>query len=194
MTRRKKLFILIGALIIVLLIAAWLAYRFLNQPEPAPEPVEQPQAEEQEAPEEESDEPTLSEQLQEEEQEERNQTTGLRSATQTFVQRYGSYSTEANFANLEDVIPLMTDGFAQETQRFIDENEPSEEYYGVTTRVVSIDIVERDEGAGVATVRATTQREESTGSPQNTSISYQDIVVDYEQVDGVWKVSDATWQ
>lgn len=193
MTRRKKIYFIIGTVLVLLIIIGLLVYWFLNQPQPAPEPVEEPQVEEQEEIEE-PDEPTISDQIQEQEQEERNQTSGLRSLTKTFVQRYGSYSSEANFANLEDVMPLMTEAFAQETQAFIDENEPPEEYYGVTTRVVSVDVVERNEEAGAATIRATTQREEATGSPQNTSVRYQDIVVEYERTNGTWEVSGATWQ
>lgn len=128
-----------------------------------------------------------------EEQEQRDQSAGLQALAKTFAERYGSFSTEANFANLEDVMLLMTPEFAARTQAYIDTAAVGESFYGVTTRVVSINIDQLDEEAGQAVLTINTQRQEAVDSPQNISVKYQDIVLEFEMISGSWKVSSATW-
>ena len=38
-----------------------------------------------------------------------------------------------------------------------------------------------------------TQREEAIGSPQNISVKYQEIELEYVMEGGVWKVDSANW-
>ena len=111
----------------------------------------------------------------------------------TFVERYGSFSNEANFENLRDVLPLMTASFANETQEFIDSSSAPTDYYGMTSRVITVDVLEMDETAGIASLELTTQREEALDSPVNTTVRYQKIRLDFVMEDGVWKVASATW-
>lgn len=117
----------------------------------------------------------------------------LQSRARLFVERYGSFSSEANFANLRDVMPLMTAAFASRTQQQIDRGSSFGEFYAITTNVVSTAIDGLDEQGGTATVVVSTQREESTGSPQNTQVKYQDIVLEMVNEQGVWKVDSAEW-
>lgn len=117
-------------------------------------------------------------------------------ATTIFVERFASYSSQANLQNIEDVLGLVTDSYASELQAFIDEtraNESSDGYYGVTTRVISTTEISFDEEVGLAQYTVTTQREESVGSPTNTSIYYQDMVVSLEKQGDNWYVSSAVW-
>ena len=137
--------------------------------------------------------PTISEQELEEERETRNTSGDVVSLSKSFVTRYGSYSNEAEFANLTDVLPLASISFAQELQQMIDTGVTPEEYYGVTTAIVTVKVDEKDEDAGVATT-ITTQREEAIGSPQNVSVKYQDIVLTFVMEEGSWKVDSASWQ
>jgi hypothetical protein len=123
----------------------------------------------------------------------RNETASLQSASKTFAERYGSYSTEANYANLRDVIPLMDASFGAATQAFVDAATPPAEYYAVTTRVISVSVDVQDEAAGTATVTLTTQREEARGSMQNVSVRYEDLRLTFVTEEGTWKVSSATW-
>ena len=114
------------------------------------------------------------------------------SLSKSFVTRYGSYSNEAHFANLLDVLPLMSADFAQKTMEFIETTEIPETYYGINTSVITVKVDVQDEVSSQVTI--TTQREESEGSPQNTRVSFQDIILTFVKEDGAWKVDSAIWQ
>ena len=127
------------------------------------------------------------------EQQERNEQSSVISLSKTFVERYGSYSTEANFQNLTDVLPLMSESFATTTRQFIANATTPTEYYGVSTDVITVTVESMDEEAGTASVLMNTQREEAKGSPGNTSVMYQEIRVTYVFESGAWKVNSADW-
>ncbi|MFC1787927.1 hypothetical protein ACFLZY_01770 [Patescibacteria group bacterium] len=191
MSRRSKLvtiFILI--LIAVVLIVVWLLWR--RQPVISPStiiPVEQTQT-----PPVEITEQTTQPTAGQIEQEARIQSSSIQTLAKVFVERYGSFSSEAHFANLNDVMSLITDSLAAEFKRIPETTLPSPEYYGVTTRLVSVDVDFLDEQNGQASLTVNTQREEAKGSPQNLSVRYQGIKLEMEKVTGIWKVSSAVWQ
>lgn len=114
--------------------------------------------------------------------------------SQTFTERFGSYSTESEAANLQDVLPLVTASFRAKLETQIAHllSTPAKDYYGVTTRVLSTNIKSVNETS--ATVDVLTQREEATGSAGNTSVKYQTVTLQLNQVGGVWLVDSATWQ
>ncbi len=192
MTRRKRVAIVILILLILLLLIGWLLYVLLSGRASAPSstPVVQEASKEEVIP----SRPTVSEVELEQERQTRATSADVAALSKTFIERYGSYSNEAAFANLRDVLPLMSNAFAASTQAFIDEGEVPEEYYGVSTRIVSVEVNSKDEAAGRATVKAMTQREESVGSPQNETVKYQEIILTFVMEDGAWKIDSASWQ
>jgi hypothetical protein len=117
----------------------------------------------------------------------------VRTLAKTFAERFGSYSNEAAFANLEDVFPLMTEAYAARMQEAMESWSASQEYYAVTTHVLSVEM-ETDEETGTAQVILKTQREEARGEVQNVSILYQDLALDLVYTGGTWLVDRATWQ
>jgi len=137
---------------------------------------------------------SLSQQLQQKEQESRTATSDVLSLAKQFVARYGSYSNESVFANIRDVMPLMSKAFQQKTETYLAANVAPKEYYGVTTRVLTAKTTTSSETNGTATVKLTTQREESVTSPQNKTVKYQDILVNFVKESGVWKIDSAVWQ
>lgn len=188
MSRRSKLIIILVLILLALLLLIFLLFRLFAKPAPAPAPV--PQANEQLPASNEAVIPPSQQQA----QEERVSSASVQSLSKTFTERYGSYSSESHFENLTDVMGLMTDSFAAETQAYIDTAKTPPEYYGVTTHVISIDVTAMDETAGTATVTVETQREEATGSIQNVTVKYQTLVLTMVQIDGQWKISSATWE
>jgi len=186
MSRRTKLLILLGIILLLILLLFLLFWRPAKKETPTPTPtpdVELPVAPE--VPE----EPTAVEV----EQEERVGTTSIRTLAETFAERYGSYSTEANFANLTDVLVLMSPSLAADTEAFIDSAATPTDAYGVTTRVVSTKILSQDEEAGVASVEVSTQREEARGGSTDTTIKYQTLSLELVKIDGSWFVDSAVW-
>ena len=190
-SRRKRTIFILLALLVLLLLLLWFLMAFLSRtPETEIGPTET-------TTEEEVDDvipsnPTISEEAVERERETRNGSSDVISLSKSFVERYGSYSNEAEFANLVDVLPLMSDSFASETEDFIESAVAPEEYYGVSTQIVTVSVLSQSESQ--ATVLLTTQREEANGSPQNTSVYYQDIELVFVKEGGEWRVNSATWR
>ena len=190
MTRRKRLLIVGLILLALLLLLLWVLWELFSSTEAPKETEEVTQVEvvEEVIP----TRPTISEQELETERETRTMSSDVVSLSKSFVTRYGSYSNEANFANLEDVLPLVSASFAQQLQTIIDTGILPKEYYGVSTSIVTVKVDEKGEASSQVSV--TTQREEAIGSPQNVSVKYQDIILTFVMEDGVWKINSATWQ
>jgi multidrug efflux pump subunit AcrB len=115
-----------------------------------------------------------------------------------FAERYGSYSNQGNFENLLDLESLMTEKMWVETDNFIQQNEAGTNgestYFGITTKAISVNIVEIDEGAGTAQITVGTQRRESSGSMADSSvIKYEDLELIFQRINDEWKVDEAKW-
>jgi hypothetical protein len=111
----------------------------------------------------------------------------------TFVERFGSYSTESDYQNVEDVIALATIDFKDDLERMAIAARQSDNglYYGVSTSILTVSTEsETDE---LATILFTTQREEATGSPGNMSLRNQDIIITLEKVGDGWLVAGFEW-
>lgn len=128
------------------------------------------------------------------EKEERAQSSSITTLAKTFVERYGSYSNEANYQNIRDVLPLMTSTFAEATEKELATKTIPKGFYGMTTHSISVKIVTQDEETGTANVLVSTQRIEENGSAQNQLIKYQEIELSFMKEAGVWKVDSATWR
>ncbi|MFA6132280.1 MAG: hypothetical protein WC702_04470 [Patescibacteria group bacterium] len=184
MSRKKK--ILLAAAGILFLLLLLLLIWFLNQKTPAASVVVVPEIEKPVVT------PRVETEVTEAEVETEQVNTALQSLAITFAERYGSYSTQSSFANLYDVMDLMTATLRTQTENFIATAQTSPDYYGVTTRVLSVKIISSD--ATSASLEAATQREESNGGPQNSEIKYQKLLLTCLKENGVWKVASALWQ
>ena len=188
MTRKTRLFI-VGAMVIVILLIPVILF-FLLRPrnvvqtesqQSIPTAQIQPSA------------PTTNKIQLDPEQNERNDSAGVTTIAKMFTERYGSYSNEANFENLRDVLPLMTDAFATRTNDFIASAKSPDVFYGVSSRVVTVKVEHMDDETGTATILVNTQREEAQGSTQQTAVSYQEIRLELVKEGGIWKVDSAIW-
>ncbi len=190
MTRKTRL-TLVGLLILLLLLLLlWVWFLLKPKGEPVVEKTE-PSVEQQE--EIADNGPSPQQQQLEQEQETRQQAASATTVAKSFTERYGSYSNEAKFQNLFDLLPLMTDAFAEQTKTTVENATLPETYYGVTTRVLTVVVESMDEESGEATMKMQTQREISEGSTQNTKIEYQEIRLTLNKEAGVWKVDSADW-
>ena len=185
MSRRRKLAILFSLLLAVILLILWWLFR-AQGPGPAAQPVVTPSAQEPIAP--------GSPESQTPEVAARVQSSGAQTVAKVFVERYGSFSNEAQFANIRDVIALATPSYAATLQAQADAGVPSAEYYGVTTRVISLTTEAMDDVAGTARFTVNAQRTEAKGSAQNVTTKYQEIEVSLEKVGTDWKISGAAWK
>lgn len=116
-----------------------------------------------------------------------------KTTTMIFVERFSSYSSESDFANVTDVLSLVTPELAGRIQAAAKAQAtgPDAAYYGISTKVITQKITEQTET--LATVLVSTQRAESIGSPSNTTVRYQDITVTLIKNGNSWIVSDYSW-
>ncbi len=187
MSRRIKIILAI-LIIVLILLALFLLWWNIWRPQPAPTTVVVVETEEEEV-----SSPFAIPPIAELDQR-TDEEISVETLAKTFAERYGSYSNESNFANLDDLEPLMTDSLASELAVMVANTDISDMYYGITTQVVSMNIISIDETSGTASISVLTQREEAVGGPTNTEVSYETLVLDMVKVSGVWKVDGVTWQ
>jgi len=113
----------------------------------------------------------------------------------TFVERLGSYSSEADAANIEDIMPMATASFQKKLESLVKEIRlsTSDAYYSVSTLVVTAP--KTVSATATDTVLSmTTQRVESKGDPGNTTKKYQSITITLVKSGTTWLVDGYTWK
>ena len=120
----------------------------------------------------------------------------LKAIAFTFAERFGSYSNEVFFANLDDSADLMTAKMKTWVQNYklAQRNTDNNQYYGITTKAISAEITEFDQDFNRAEVIVSTQREESIISTSNPRVFYQKLKLSMTQVNEAWKIDAADWQ
>ncbi len=107
-----------------------------------------------------------------------------------FVERYGSFSSQARWQNLEDLREVVTDKLWQDFEDLLNKDVSSSEYYSLSTKVLSLDVLSLTSDR--AEVVASTQRREAKGGEEN--ISYQKMKVNLVKIGGKWLVDDVSKQ
>ncbi len=121
--------------------------------------------------------------------------TSATTVARTFVERLGSYSSESDAANIEDILPMATTSFQKQLETLAKQSRASSDgsYYGVSTLVVTAP--KTVSASSTQTVLSmTTQREESKGDPGNTTIKYQSITITLVKSGTTWLVDGYTWK
>ena len=89
-----------------------------------------------------------------------------------FAERYGSFSTDSRFSNLKELKDFSTPKLQSEMEEVITNEAASQEFYGVSSRAMKVEILDSSENA--ATVLVSLQREESKAG-QDNFVYYQDL-------------------
>lgn len=122
----------------------------------------------------------------------------LKSIARSFAERFGTYSNQSNFENIEHLLPYMTERMKKWANTYLDDKRTNPVYagiyHGITTKSLSIETVSYDTSAGTAEFMIKTQRRESTGSTSNSQLTYQDVQIKFRREQGVWKVDEAWWK
>ena len=113
----------------------------------------------------------------------------------TFVERLGSYSSEAEAANIEDILPMATSSFQKTLESLVREARTSSDgsYYGISTLVITAPKTVSSSDVQVV-LSMTTQREETIDTPGNTTVKYQSITVTLVKSGTTWLVDGYTWK
>lgn len=121
-----------------------------------------------------------------------NNELAIKNVAKNFVERFGSYSMEANFSNFEEIQDLVTPTVASWLKTYpedLKKKNPSG-FESVTTLALSqkIENLQSDK----ATVVVSTQREQRINGVD--SLSYNDMKLDLVLSNGSWLVNGAFWQ
>ena len=116
----------------------------------------------------------------------------LKIKVRNFVERYGSFSTDARFANLYELKNEMSQRFWRETEEYIKEKEKEEvkEFYGITTKVLNVE--EKEFSENEASYLVLTQRIERKGTVEK--VFYQNLELILIKEGDKWKVDQVKWQ
>ena len=109
-----------------------------------------------------------------------------------FVERFGSHSSEADYQNILDVLPLVTASYANELEGLMKRKINNLIYSGVSTYVVNALVI--DESATEAEVKVLTRRVEAVGAVSETATREQTAVVSLEKNGEDWLVSGLVWE
>jgi hypothetical protein len=119
----------------------------------------------------------------------------LKAIASTFAERYGSFSNEENFSNLESLKDLMSPSMLTTVNSMIAANTAGAKvYHGITTKTLSAEILSYDNEAGKAEIEVVTQRQEAQGSTANPVVYYQNIKLQVVKTTDGWKVDSAVWE
>jgi hypothetical protein len=188
MTRRGKVFSLLGVgLIIIIILVIWLIMTYKQ--ETATEDEAAPVNTVEVAPEKTG---LIKTDLTEEDK----VTSSVRSVAVMFVERFGTFTNHSNFESIKELAPLMTSGMNQwiETSylpKLNKEHDPAGFFYRITAKAPVVDVLELSKLR--AKLKLTVQREEMVGTAEPTQF-IQDIIVDFKLVDKDWLVDAAFWQ
>lgn len=180
--KKKRLLLIVGILILIAILALlfWPREKTLAPPrEETPAAAPAPAAE-----------PSLVAPLVEREVPTPTQASA-EAVARTFAERFASFSAQSRFANIRDLYPVMTNQFAAEQEALIASAPALGEYYGVTSKIVSLTTVSLENGSAV--IEASLQRIEARGSAQNAETKYETLRLDLVFENGTWLVDGAAW-
>jgi formate dehydrogenase maturation protein FdhE len=130
--------------------------------------------------------------------EEDKQKAQLEKQVVAFTERYGSYSNQSDYENLEDLMKLMSRELKKWAENFISskrsQNEDTSVYFGLTTKVLSTEIIDFDNDLGRARFEIEVQRREVVGSNVNARVYYKTANVGVIKESGVWKIDKINFE
>lgn len=116
----------------------------------------------------------------------------VQTVSRNFAARFGSWSTDNQGANLQQLKSLGTN----KLKNYLDNiqiNYQTEEFYGVETKALSSEVKSLDIEAGTAQVLINTQKTE-VNSKGEEHVYYQKVLIDLLKVEDKWLVDVVKWQ
>ena len=114
---------------------------------------------------------------------------GVAQLAKVFVERYGTYSTDNNFQNIKEVETFVTLSFWSKISAPITAKNTSQNFVGVTTKVISMDLASWSDTKATVELK-TTRAEEKNGV---VATRYQNATVDMVKVKDSWLVGNLVW-
>jgi len=117
----------------------------------------------------------------------------------SFAERFGSYSSQSEYQNLDDLESFMTvDMNSWVTGQYKGDLEKAHpefgDYYGIVTKAISANMESKNDQFDQAVVMVKTQRQEFVGDLNTPNVFYQNIKLELIKSADQWKVDGAYWQ
>ncbi|MBU1131247.1 hypothetical protein KJ840_03890 [Patescibacteria group bacterium] len=109
-----------------------------------------------------------------------------------FAERYASFSTDSNFANLEEVKLFSTAAMINQLDQIISQGQQTAGFYGVTSKVLNVNIEELTEESGAGRALVSLQRQETQTDGQ-TKVFYQNLELYLIKSEDNWLVDRSEW-
>jgi hypothetical protein len=122
--------------------------------------------------------------------------TNLVKVAESFAERLGSYSNQANFSNISDLKLYMTASMKTWADKYVAANKKSGysgRYQGVTTKAISTEVKNYDDASGQADILIHTQKVSVNGTSSPVT-AYQDITISFVKQNNTWLVDNAVWK
>ncbi len=114
-----------------------------------------------------------------------------------FSERFGSFSNQSNYSNIEDLKIFMTKSMGDWAEGYLadlkKEKDNNGEYYGMITKAVSANAKNFDNAKGQAEIVVMTRRQETKGTVAGNYFN-QELTLKMAKEGGVWKADSANWQ
>lgn len=121
-------------------------------------------------------------------------TASAKTVASTFVERYGTYSSDVPFTNVDEVAALVTPELLAVLRATVYDVPEGSEYNGRDTRVLSVTQREGSEKSGLMIFAVTAQHESFTGDRQQSTVTYQQARLTVLKQGETWLVSEFSWQ
>ncbi len=116
----------------------------------------------------------------------------------SFAERFGSFSNQSNYSNVEDLQIFMTKNMDSWALGYLSDlkkqkTDASGQYYGIITKAISAQVNNFDSAHGQAEVVITCRRQETKGASVGAYFT-QNLTIKMAKEDGAWKADSASWQ
>ncbi|MBI4407393.1 MAG: hypothetical protein HY565_02730 [Candidatus Kerfeldbacteria bacterium] len=116
----------------------------------------------------------------------------ITSSSRSFTERFGSYSSDTNFENIERSRYLMTDTMSQQADKLISQGQDNSTFFSIESDVTGVTFTDYTDGATGATVEVAVRQKKTVGQ-QAAVYSNQIARLTLKKVGGSWKVDSFRW-
>ncbi|HBY74216.1 MAG TPA: hypothetical protein DEG44_06045 [Candidatus Kerfeldbacteria bacterium] len=116
----------------------------------------------------------------------------ITAAARSFTERFGSYSTDTNFENIELSRYLMTESMSKQSDKIIDAGQTTAKFTSVTSAVTGVTLTDFADGATGATVEVAVRQKTTVGQADAT---YSNVTarLTLKKVSNTWKIDSFRW-
>ena len=115
---------------------------------------------------------------------------GAEQLAKIFIERYGTYSTDNEFENIKEAQAFVSKALWSKISLGINVKNPNSGFLGLTTKVVSVDMISWSDSKAVFDLKI--MRNENKSGVVTTR--YQNVIVEMVKENNVWLADSLVWK